>query len=447
MFAKKNRYVVAVLAAIASLLFIVLSIVHIYQAAGNIPFADDWKFLKFIHDAVNGHATLHAWFAPHNGHRYFILRLLLVTDAKLASLNYMLLMYLSVLITLLSVWLLFYMFRGYYKRDTWSALLVFLPITALMFSLRQWENWLMGMQVAIFLMILFVIACIHSLRKTALSNRYEWLWLFLAILTGLLATYSFGSGLMVWPIGVIYLFARKVGKNRIKLSIIYALAGLLIIIIYSRGLASDMDIRYLINHPAHSMAYFILTLGVSIVGEENNRTQLLLTGLIGIVMLCVYMYIFKKSVNEYSRGDHDWIDFLPYIFFSICSAMLITIGRAKYPLETACASRYSTVLMLGPVGVYMSLTANYKIPRVATLFTIVTALIAFFVISSTLEEYKMGIYRQVYVNNLQNMLAHTGSVTDEQLRAFDIDADTVRQGIVILKQEHWSYYSHGYDGG
>jgi len=41
MIAIKNRYVVAVLAGLASLLFIYLPIVHIYQAAGNIPYADD----------------------------------------------------------------------------------------------------------------------------------------------------------------------------------------------------------------------------------------------------------------------------------------------------------------------------------------------------------------------------------------------------------------------
>ena len=106
-----------------------------------------------------------------------------------------------------------------------------IPIIALItFSLAQSENWMWGWEIDLMLSVLAVAIGLILLA----NNPTRWLHLILAILAGIVGTYSFANGLLFWPIGllVLLLASNQNKKDKIIKIAVWSAASLVIICSY-----------------------------------------------------------------------------------------------------------------------------------------------------------------------------------------------------------------------
>src|SRR6185369_1059673 len=81
----------------------------------------------------------------------------------------------------------------------WARLVPILSLAV--FSLNQAENWWGGWNIQIFLNTLAITASIVLLTRPAKS----WPAFVLALVCGIVATYSYSTGLLVWWLGIVLL--------------------------------------------------------------------------------------------------------------------------------------------------------------------------------------------------------------------------------------------------
>ena len=140
----------------------------------------------------------------YNEHRIFFPLLLILQVGELTHYNGRALMFAGWFMQCLSalvLWLL--VARG--EESLRSALWKFVPVSFLIFSLRQYENWLWANQVVIFMQVLFFLLAVYLL-ETGWRGGARF---YLALLCGVISSFSFGNGLLVWPIGLAQLAGQR----------------------------------------------------------------------------------------------------------------------------------------------------------------------------------------------------------------------------------------------
>jgi len=178
----------------------VLLLIFIRLYGVNVLYGDDWAFVLVIEKLHAGNLTFGDLNGLHNEHRMLFPNLIMLLLVYLTDYNTIAAMYFSWGLVLIESILIFHMFRQDFG-DSMSSLLKFLPVCWLLFSFRQFECilWsLVGVQ--IYLSALGFVASIYLLAK---SDRLP---LVGALCAGIISSFSFANGLLVWPVGLIFLW-------------------------------------------------------------------------------------------------------------------------------------------------------------------------------------------------------------------------------------------------
>jgi uncharacterized Tic20 family protein len=150
--------------------------------------------------------------------------LLLASITRYDSVAEMYLILICFLATLLGLLLVF---RGNIigGNGGWQ-LLLFLPVSLLVFSLRQHENMLFGYQINFAFTQTFGVLAFFLLYASARrsSGRFAFLG---AVVTGTVASFSTAQGLLVWPVGLLQLLISPVERKAKKVLVgTWGLVGL-----------------------------------------------------------------------------------------------------------------------------------------------------------------------------------------------------------------------------
>ncbi len=158
----------------------------------SLPFWDQWiaEGANLYRPFLRGELQLADLFAPHNEHRIFTTRvadlfLLLVNGQWDARLQMAANGLVHVLVVLMLTWMLW---QAADRRSPWWFALTGFVFAVVPFG---WVNTLAGFQLQFYLLLLFSIIAIH-----AWVNLGGWASLCLALVAGLLAVFSMGSGLL-----------------------------------------------------------------------------------------------------------------------------------------------------------------------------------------------------------------------------------------------------------
>jgi hypothetical protein len=235
------------------------------------------------------------------------------------------------------------------------SLLWFLPISFLLFSFRQYESILWGFTVLIYMSIFGSVAAFFFLE----SSRKVDLRFTLACLSGILASFSFSTGLFVWPVG---LFQALITKRRARSSIIiWTLIGVITWSVYSygwtapglAGVSGFLPYEYALSHPVEGIEFFLASLASPLVFAYHSSfasiwpmaipygVALALVGLIIIVQM-QKRRLAKKSIFG-----------LSLIAYSLAASLAATVGRSFFGIEGALASRYTPNAAIGVIGLYI----------------------------------------------------------------------------------------------
>jgi len=303
--------------------FVTLSFFFISFYSVNVIFWDEWEYVDVISSAYDGEKF---WEIPqfhqHNVHRPIFPTLIMIADALLFSWDVTYEMFFGWLMLIGTITFFYFLIKENNNKLKW----LLVPISAILFNPLQYENLLWGFtSITWFLTTFSLVASIYFLNSKKKNS------LTLAITFGIIASFSTGIGLFIWPIGAISLF-RKIKSLIVWLSCM-AVIFFVYTINFNFGLGDlretsaqtflDVDVYeymlvFLSNWFPTNFYLLQLLIGLSILGGI----------LIGI--------IFALKISRKRKIFVPWIQFGLIGLFSA----IVTAGFRSTTLVTPVESRY-----------------------------------------------------------------------------------------------------------
>jgi hypothetical protein len=323
--------IAAILAFLAVIAPVIAAYSVLYQQGLAAPFQDDYHAL-FAFGA--GYVRQPGWAAKaayviafqHNEYKLIFLHVIAACEISLTGhLDFVFLNTLGDLFLLPLGCLLWLIYRKKEENLT-DALIHFVPVSLLLFSLTYWEtvNWAMA-SVSNIPVILFSLLAIYWL-VIAPSMRRPWIWIAFACIAGVAAGFSLVNGLLLAPVGLLILVPRRAFKAAAAWCAAFVAAGALYSYHYER-----------VVHRVASLAFIKRPVGVlTFVGSA--LPSLLFAMLLGLVLLVIG----GSAIQErFDRKN-------PAAFYSFVWILLtaILVGWVRGGSLGTLASRYSMYSLL-----------------------------------------------------------------------------------------------------
>ena len=321
----------ALIGPAAAILFLVL------RFGVNVPFWDDWELARPLIRLANG--SVPGWTelaSQHNEHRMLFPRLVMLPLASVTRWNVHVNMVVSVALAGMSLAVLMALARPILVQAgaagrVWAAL----TLSAIVFSLTQWENWLWGWQVQWFLAVLGAILAVAFATWSLRSDR-PWAHLAGAAGAAFVCQYSIASGAAIW-VCVVFVLAFHPRRRR-ALPVILAVAAAataLYLVGYTRPL----------HHPSPLVALerplaFLTYLGNYASGPLGRNTAF------GLGAMAAFLALAIIAIRRFHTAPELVVPWIAMGAFAVANAVLTGIGRVGFGAEQGFMSRYATVSLL-----------------------------------------------------------------------------------------------------
>jgi hypothetical protein len=218
-------------------------------------------------------------------------------------------------------------------------------ISLVVFSASQYQNWLWGFQSALFLNMLAATAGILLLAQ----RNFSWKRLIGAAALGVVATFSFATGVAFWPVGLLLVLVSKSGRQRF--AAVLAWLGLSVFVLglffHHFNVAGSESLRTALSSPLECVRFLLKYTGGIVAqcpgGDIAIAGRLALILGFGAITLAVW------SVRKLIRiGTVDWITLQPYLgvsLYSLGGGALAAVGRVCLGSDQAASSRYCTTVV------------------------------------------------------------------------------------------------------
>jgi hypothetical protein len=309
----------------------------------NVIFWDEWEIVPLIQKAMSGTLSFSDLFAQHNEHRILFPRIAILAIGGLTRYNTVALMFFSWILICLTGSIIFCVYRKKFSLSSYPKILIFLPVSFLLFNFRQYESILWGFTCQIYLMLFGVVATFSLLE---MSKKIDF-WFVLCFLSAILASFSFSVGLLVWPVGLLQILISGKKKDLWK-SLLWSSVGLIVFVSYLYGYAKPSHhppLNYVLVNPVEAGRYFLTLIGAPFSYESATATAF---GM--VIVLIAALVIFQGRSRELLRTNGVW---LSSILFAALSSVVTTIGRSGFGVKQALSSRYTPIITLGIIGLYL----------------------------------------------------------------------------------------------
>ena len=449
-----RKKLIIILAAIPPIILIFFLLKYRIEA----PVADQWELVSLLDKAYNDTLTVKDLWVLHNEHRPFFSRLILIVLAQLShwtTLYELLTNFVIASVTFLGI--IFLLKKA--EIEFSASLLGLIPaISFIIFGLHQSESWFNGYNIQIFLNIAAVTWALIFLG----THQLNWKRTILAAFLGLIATFTFANGLLLWPLGVwiLYIRIRHFGKGW-NLLAFWLLISTVSIALYFTGYESPShhpSIWSFLQRPMQAFNYVLAYTGAPLFAftkkTETVANWLSQQGLslpeflfwfprnassfAGAIGIGIFLYFLHQSKSI--RKNSSLISLFALSTYVLLTASVSALGRSAMGIESALNLRYVTISSL----FWISLLVLLKLSNVTlkskrwTRFCSGTIMFLIFINS---------IYGALYAVKLHGYLTPARSelyrMQDEQLleRLFP-DTDFIRQSIPILKKHRLSVFKN-----
>lgn len=324
-------------------IFALHSLFFVLNYSVNIPITDEWHWVPFAEMILNEESFWEFdYFAIYNGHGLIFPNLVFISNISLFGWNFSYLMIFGWMLVSLSSALLFTILRKTYPQ----IILIMIPISAILFSPVQYENFLWGFASTQLFMISFsMIFSIYCLNKIN-SNRF---FIFPAIISGIVSSFSGISGLGIWIVGFYSILLQNEWKKSSFL--IWSLASIIVFSIYfllfsnqvklgdefNKELISFSGIKYFIFYLAHGIAlkYDLIRWSVG---------SLIFVSIIGSAIY----FLIKKNIG------YNLTPWIQLGLAGVFSGGLTLIGRFSF--SSSFPSRYATFTVWDQIATLVIIT-------------------------------------------------------------------------------------------
>ena len=332
----------------------------------DVPLIDQWSFVPHIERFYTGTLTAADLWSQHGEHRLIFPRLIMLGLSNVTGWNVLYEIALDVLLATATFFLLARILRRDLSATGKPApVWLWFVLSLAVFSLAQWENWLWGWQMQVFLNVLFATATIAVLRRTPL----EWKTLAAAALLGFVATYSFGNGLLVWPIGMVLVALAPEVRGRRWIHLLgWAFVSLAVIGSYLAGFRGGAapPLETILIRPIAYLRYVTTFLGSPLASFSGSAWPPRDTGVAAVVGTAGVLLLVVATAKALRRPRAEWpLGSLALAAYALASGLVVSVARFTFGTPNALASRYTTVSSLfwiGTIGVVWSVAAIRERP-------------------------------------------------------------------------------------
>ncbi len=388
---KKLKYIALVLI----LAPVILGFAYVFLFGVNIPYYDEWVVVQLFEKYQTGELNFSDFYAQHNEHRILFPRVILLIIGILSRFDTVIEMYfIQVLVATIMI-VLFLKLKNQFGFSMARIPAWIIPVPFLIYSWRQYENFLWGLMIAFVLPIAASVLSFFFLDR--LNKPYEkklarkhWRNFALGVIFTVVSSFSMAMGLLAWAAGIFQLLSLP-GKNPKKYLYfgIWTFLGILTWIGYFLGYmkpANHPSLFYVLSHPVETFKSFLIFLGSSLYWDESLSFA---TGLILFIIAVILVIIIAKK--GLVRENSFWLTLLLFSFLVVGA---ILVGRAGFGKDALLWSRYTTYSIPIVVSLYvLSVNLIYKKPRskiVKIILVVLLILITTGSVFSYVNGYKVG---------------------------------------------------------
>jgi hypothetical protein len=343
----------------------VLMAVLLWRDCVNVPFWDEWDddsaglFIKF----KTGQLTFGDLWVQHNESRFVLPRIFFLLLGGFTHWNLDYEVATTFLLACVIAGAVFWLERPAFTARPAAQWTVFFISSLLIFSPAQFEAWLWGMELILYLPLLCILFSLFALRSN-IGEKAKW---FFCAAMAVAGTYSFSNGLLVWIVlfPVMFLTEGWSGlrkKSRAALCWLLAFVGNAAVYFhdYHPFQPSQSFWQMLWTNPLLVAHYFLVFLGGPLT-DRNSPKCVRIASVIGLVVVilvaavCIGLFRWRKN-QTLTRLAWPWLAVGGY---GILSALLATAGRSALGLEQALSSRY------GIFGITVMLALAHLLPLLA----------------------------------------------------------------------------------
>ena len=320
--------------------------VLLWRNSVNVPYWDEWDkdiaglFVK----SADGRLGFGDFWAQHNESRLVLPRLIFLLLGGMTHWNVSVEVAFTFLLAGVVAAAVFWLGRKAFAGRPVTRWTVFFISSLLIFSPSQYEAWLWGMEMILFMPLVCILGGL-VVQQSALREQTK---LVLCAILAFAGTFTFSNGLLVWLVLFPGLFLaegwtglRK--RSQAALGWLLGFAGTATVYFYNYQFPPSAGIGHLLRtNPRSVFEYLLAFLGGSLV-DRNAASAVVTAASIGLGLLvlfaasCVWV-VRRWNDREWMRLAWPWLALGSY---GILSAMLATIGRAGFGAEQATTSRYA----------------------------------------------------------------------------------------------------------
>lgn len=320
-------------------------IAHAIQYYGvDVPFWDQWEYVRFFIAAERGTLSLSDLFELHNEYRQLVPNAIFLGLGIITKWRVQCEMMLTLLVVASIAWMLFGYLRPRETMPLWVQVTLSVFICTFLCTPAQFENWLFGVQLVYFVGIFCLLLCLNIAMKPWRSVN-PWL-LILPIAS--LSTLSTVNGFLCWMAVLPLLLQKKMPVGRGGL--LFAGGGIALftgcVALYVHHYAQPGNLPTLFQK-AQSVPmvaqFFVRLIGTGLGSTTycGSETAWILDVHGALITLCwtafaVLIWCYRGHGQVVSR----YVPWLVIGGYGLATAMMVTFGRSNLGLAQACASRY-----------------------------------------------------------------------------------------------------------
>jgi hypothetical protein len=330
-----------------------LTFFFIYTFAVEMPIQDDWDLFvpHFCHLAA-GQLHWNDVVTQHNEHIVGFPLAASLMLSKASGGRFLSIIYLSYLFLCGSLGMLFLFFRMLALDGRFRALW-FLPVAVLFLGWRQSEGILSATHVVITMALFFVLAALYCCFQVQRAP----IFFPLAIMCAWIASFSMGSGNLVWIFGIPILATRRrdhmVVHQIVRWLTWWIFNAALCITVFVLNLKSFLvgwptGYAFVSEHPRDAFMYALIYLGGPL--SSSPRESLFIGGALVAIALAALCFGLKTVLR--SDAILAGTILAAYVFVALIPLLGRRLGLG---IDQGFASRYVTTSALAPIGLYFSL--------------------------------------------------------------------------------------------
>lgn len=339
--------------------------IFIVKYSVDFPYWDQWAiasvFEKFNSDSLGFDDLI----SQHNESRKIFPRLIFLSLGYLTHWNVryeMLIIFLLACLVSLNIYRLN---KITISGSTQKKLFVASIANLFIFSPIQWENWLWGIQIVVFIPIACLTTCI-SIAYSTLATRTKFL---ASMCLCTFSTFSYANGILLWFLvlpSILFKSGKKISQN-LFLILTWFLGFVINAIIYFHNYSKPShhpEFKEAVVHPLQAIHYFLSFLGAPLgLGSLVNTTTV--TAIIGLILFtfCIFALFYiliNFKDNNLLNSLLAWVTLGSY---TLISAAITTLGRVGFGIEQSLSSRYTTFsvyLIVALIYIYVIIADDFK---------------------------------------------------------------------------------------